>query len=189
VTGRLLRTIRLDASDTVIFARPAEPGEWAVSGGFLFAGCDPDAMGRKDRIAFRSGLVGVASFGFSTLAVVSEANPTERAAAAAALVDAFVRHMGAPDRATALPAAKEEIAYSASLCEGHAIGTLVALHRSLDPDGGIREQFRILRPRAETPFAGAHLRGHERAFSVVETDAPDAPEEQVSLVDLLKERQ
>ena len=29
---KLLRTIRLDASDSFVFERPAEPGEWAVSG-------------------------------------------------------------------------------------------------------------------------------------------------------------
>ena len=31
---KLLRTIRLDPSDTFIFDPPAEPGEWAVSGAF-----------------------------------------------------------------------------------------------------------------------------------------------------------
>ncbi len=32
----LLRTIRLDASDTFVFDGAAEPGEWAVSGAFVF---------------------------------------------------------------------------------------------------------------------------------------------------------
>lgn len=186
---RLLRTIRLDASDTVIFAHPAEPGEWAVSGAFLFAGHDPEAMDRKERIAFRSGFVGITSFGFSTLATVSDATPDQRVAATEELADAFVRNLGAPGRAAALPAAEEEIAYSAALCEGHAPGTLVALHRTADADGGIREQFRTLKPRAETSLAGAHLRGHERAFSVVETDAPEEPGERVDLAALLKGRQ
>lgn len=49
----LPRAIRLDPSDTFIFERAAEPGEWAVSGALLFAGCDPEAMGRRH--AFRSG--------------------------------------------------------------------------------------------------------------------------------------
>ena len=34
---RLLRTIRLDPSDTFVFANAAEPSEWAVSGTFVFA--------------------------------------------------------------------------------------------------------------------------------------------------------
>ncbi len=60
---RLPRTIRLDRSDTVIFAPAAEPGEWAVPGTFLFAGRDAASLDRKERIAFRSGFLGVAGFG------------------------------------------------------------------------------------------------------------------------------
>jgi hypothetical protein len=41
---RLLRTIRLDPSDTLLFKRAAEPGEWAVSGAFAFAHVDPAAL-------------------------------------------------------------------------------------------------------------------------------------------------
>ena len=35
---KLLRTIRLDPSDTFVFEMPAEPGEWAVSGAFEYWG-------------------------------------------------------------------------------------------------------------------------------------------------------
>ena len=41
---KLLRTIRLDPSDTFIFERAAEPGEWAVSGVFAFWHRDPAAL-------------------------------------------------------------------------------------------------------------------------------------------------
>ena len=41
---KLLRTIRLDPSDTFIFPNAAEPGEWAVSGAFVFADTDLDAL-------------------------------------------------------------------------------------------------------------------------------------------------
>jgi ADP-ribose pyrophosphatase YjhB (NUDIX family) len=44
---RLLRTIRLDPSDTLLFKRAAEPGEWAVSGAFAFAHADPAALARR----------------------------------------------------------------------------------------------------------------------------------------------
>ena len=57
---KLLRTIRLDPSDTFVFERAAEPGEWAVSGAFMFADADPDALEGKARAAFRSGFLGVA---------------------------------------------------------------------------------------------------------------------------------
>ena len=38
---KLPRTIRLDPSDTFVYACAAEPGEWAVTGTFLFFGIDP----------------------------------------------------------------------------------------------------------------------------------------------------
>jgi len=44
---KLLRTIRLDPSDTFVFERAAEPGEWAVSGSFMFAEADPEALEGK----------------------------------------------------------------------------------------------------------------------------------------------
>jgi hypothetical protein len=68
---KLLRTIRLDPSDGFVFAKAAEPGEWAVAGGFMFWDTDPAALAGKERAAFRSGILGIGSFGWSTLAVVS----------------------------------------------------------------------------------------------------------------------
>lgn len=163
----LPRTIRLDASDTVVFARAAEPGEWAVPGTFLYWGRPPESLSRKEAIAFRSGFLGVESFGHSTLVVVQEASAAERAAMVAALARGLVAHLGAPDPATATPAAEEEVALAESLCRGHAPNTLIALHRTRAGEG-IREQFRTLRPRHETAFAAGHLQGHDRAFHIVE---------------------
>ncbi len=167
---RLPRTIRLDASDTVVFDRAAAPGEWAVPGTFLFAGRDPEALSRKQRVAFRSGFLGIDSFGWSTLAVVAEASDTERAGFVERLSAQFVARLGAPDTATARPAAEEEAALAETLCRDHAPGTLLALHRAAEPGGAIRERFRTLRPRDETAFSAGHLRGHDRAFHLVETD-------------------
>src|SRR3546814_2248939 len=70
---KLPRTIRLDPSDTFVYARAAEPGEWAVTGSFLFFGADPAALAGKERQAFRGGFLGIESFGWSTLVVVTEA--------------------------------------------------------------------------------------------------------------------
>ena len=50
---KLLRTIRLDPSDTFVFDVAAEPGEWAVPGGFAFWDEDPAQMSGKRRQAFR----------------------------------------------------------------------------------------------------------------------------------------
>jgi hypothetical protein len=169
---RLPRTIRLDGSDAVVFAPAAEPGEWAVPGTFLFHGRPAETLSRKEQIAFRSGFLGVASFGFSTLVTVTEARPEERAAVVEALAARFVARLGAPDLATARPAAEEEVALAEDLCRGHAINTLIALHRAWDGPA-IREQFRTLKPRDETLFGSADLRGHDRAFHIVETDDED----------------
>lgn len=180
---RLPRTIRLDASDAVIFAPAAEPGEWALPGTFLYIGRDPESLTRKEQIAFRSGFLGVGSFGHSTLAVVSEASAQERDAMIDALAAQFVSHLGAPDIATARPAAEEEVALAEDICRGHDVNTLIALHRTRDGDGAIREQFRTLKPREGSAFAGGHLQGHDRAFFIVETD-----EEEDHHVDLLNLR-
>ena len=55
---KLLRTIRLDPSDTFVFPRAAEPGEWAVTGSFLFGGPAPSARAAQGTAAFRSGCLG-----------------------------------------------------------------------------------------------------------------------------------
>lgn len=164
---RLPRTIRLDASDKVVFAQAAEPGEWAVPGTFLFWGRAADTLSRKEAIAFRSGFLGVASFGHSTLVTVQEASAEERATMVGMLAQSLVTHLGAPSLAAALPAAEEEVALAESLCAAHPLNTLIALHRRHD-DGAIVEQFRTLKPRDETAFSGTHLQGHDRAFHFVE---------------------
>ena len=75
---RFPRTIRLDPSDTLVFERAAEPGEWAVSGAFVFWNQDLATLGQKQRVALRSGFLGIDSFGWSTLAIVTEATEAER---------------------------------------------------------------------------------------------------------------
>ena len=76
--SRLPRTLRLDPSDRVVFTRAAEPGEWAVPGGFAFWDEDPAALPGKRRQEFRAGFLGLASFGWSTLVEVAEAAPAEQ---------------------------------------------------------------------------------------------------------------
>jgi hypothetical protein len=49
---KLLRTIQLDASDSFVYEKAAEPGEWAVSGAFVFAQDDPANLRGKARRAF-----------------------------------------------------------------------------------------------------------------------------------------
>jgi uncharacterized protein DUF6505 len=176
---KLLRTIRLDPSDTFVFERAAEPGEWAVSGAFMFADADPGTLDGKPRAAFRGGFLGVQSLGWSTLVQIVEASDDDRAAVVEALARQFQQHLGAPDAAAALAAAEEEVAFAASLCD-HPRDTLIAVRRTFE-DGAIREAFRTLRPRGE--------RKPMRAFSLVEVEGEeDEPGETVDLVTLAKEK-
>jgi hypothetical protein len=141
----LLRTIRLDPSDSFVFERAAVPGEWAVSGAFAFWDGDPAALTGKARAAFRSGFLGVASLGRSTLVEIVEASATDYEAAVTDLARQLVVAYGAPDVTRAEAAAREEVAFAASLAE-HPPGTLIAVHRTFE-GGEIREAFRTLRRR------------------------------------------
>ncbi len=177
---KLLRTIRLDPSDTFVFEHAAEPGEWAVSGAFVFWDADPSALEGKVRAAFRAGFLGVDSLGRSTLVQIVEARESDRAALVDLLARRLIEEFGAPGIAEARAAAEEEVAFAASLCN-HPVDTLVAVHRSHE-GGEIRETFRTLRPRnGPKPL---------RAFSFLEVEGEDqADEDAVDLVGLANGRQ
>jgi hypothetical protein len=176
---KLLRTIRLDPSDTFVFERAAEPGEWAVSGAFVFSDADLTELAGKARTAFRAGFLGLESLGWSTLVQIVNATEEDRAAAVDTLAHKLVAHFGAPDVTAARAAAEEEVAFTASLCN-HPPDTLIAVHRSSE-DGEIREVFRTLRPRnGPKPL---------RAFSFLEAEGDEEPREQVDLLTLGQEKQ
>lgn len=173
---KLLRTIRLDPSDTFVFDQSAEPGEWAVTGTFMFADDNPSILEGKARSAFRSGFLGVASLGWSTLVQIVEASDDDRRAAIGTLANQFVTHFGAPSIEDAVAAAEEEFEFATSLCN-HPLDTLIAMHRSHD-GGEIRETFRTLRPKdGPKPL---------RAFAFLEVEGEDEPVEQVDLTALAK---
>ncbi|HXD45227.1 MAG TPA: DUF6505 family protein [Pseudolabrys sp.] len=171
---KLLRTIRLDPSDTFIFDPPAEPGEWAVSGAFAFWQGDPDKLEGKARSAFRSGFLGVDSLGRSTLVQIVEASTDDRRALVDALARRLMSDFGAPDMAQAAAAAEDEVAFAESLCN-QPVDTLVAVHRSFD-GGELHEAFRTLRPRNGAKPA--------RAFSFFDVEGEDESGERVDLVGL-----
>src|SRR5262249_35463059 len=105
---KLLRTIRLDPSDTFVFERAAEPGEWAVSGALLLRDGAPGNMEGKERAAFRSGFLGVQSLGWSTLVQIVEASDDDRLAAVDMLAKHLVAEFGAPSLDDARVSAAEE---------------------------------------------------------------------------------
>jgi hypothetical protein len=168
---KLPRTLRLDPSDTFVFDRAAEPGEWAVSGAFVFRNADPATLSRKARVALRSGFLGVDSLGWSTLVEVAEG---EAETVARTLAARLVAHFGAPDLEAALPAAREEVAFAASLCD-LPLGTVIAVHRISGPEGLV-ERFRTLTARTDQA---------PPVFALVETnDDPD----HMDLTKLVEER-
>ena len=142
--AKMLRTIRLDKSDTFVFARAAEPGEWAITGGFMFWDRDPARLEGKTRAAFRSGFLGLGSFGWCTLVEVAEISAETLETITTALARMLVDQHGAPDIEAARAAAAEEIAFAASLAE-HPPGTVIALQRAVEDDGTVRERFRTIK--------------------------------------------
>lgn len=140
------RAVRLDESDTEVYTNPAVPGEWAVPGSFVFVDKDPAEFGGKELQAFGHGFLGVESFGWSTLVEVAEIAEHEYQQIIDHLAQHFVEHYGAPDLATALPAAREEASFAASICE-HELHTLLMLERELGEDG-IVERFKVVRLNA-----------------------------------------
>jgi RNase P/RNase MRP subunit POP5 len=171
---KLLRTIRLDASDTFVFGAVAEPGEWAVSGAFVFWDKDPATLDGKTRTAFRSGFLGVSSLGWSTLVQTVQTTETERTSLVALLAEQLVSHFGAPTLAAAKAAAEEEVAFAESLCSVPQDG-IIAVHRRYE-DGAVRESFRTLRPRDGAKPA--------RVFSFLEVEGEDEPSEQIDIAAL-----
>jgi hypothetical protein len=171
---KLLRTIALDPSDTFVFDVVAEPGDWAVSGAFRF--CDRNQAGLigKDRSAFRSGFLGVQSWGWSTLVQIVPATEADRRKLVDLLANNLVDRFGAPDHALARAAAEEEVAFAESLCT-HPVSTLIAVHRSA-ADGDVRESFRRLQLREQG--------GHSKAFSFMEVEDDPEPDGDLNLADM-----
>jgi hypothetical protein len=171
---KLLRTIALDPSDTFVFDVAAEPGDWAVSGAFRFCDQNPAGLTGKDRSAFRSGFLGVHSWGWSTLVQIVPATEDDRRKLVELLATNLVDRFDAPDLATARVAAEEEVAFAESLCT-HPVSTLIAVHRSA-ADGDVCESFRRLQLRERG--------GHSRAFSFMEVEDDPEPESDLNLADM-----
>ncbi len=153
MTLRLPRTIQLDASDRSVFDHAAEPGEWAVTGSFVFLDDDPEEVTRKRRQAFQHGFLGTASFGWSTLVMVADAPDAVVRSVTDALAQHFVDRHGAPSLAAAREVAEREIAFAASLC-GHPVGTLLTIFRQHGPDGVVEQFATVTRDAAPGIDAG-----------------------------------
>jgi hypothetical protein len=169
----MLRTLRLDPTDTLVFPRAAEPGEWAVPGGFAFWDDTPGQLTGKRLQAFRAGFLGLSSFGWSTLVEVAECDEAARELALAAMAAHILAEYNAPDLPAARAAAAEELAFAESLCD-QPPGTVLALHRTVE-GGEQREAFRTLH-RREVPHRDFGALPVFAISQVEEDEPPDAPD-------------
>ncbi|MGF1444991.1 MAG: DUF6505 family protein [Pikeienuella sp.] len=140
---RLARTIRFDESDSRVFDLAAEPGEWAVSGGFAFSDWREDDLTGRARQTFANGWLGLQSFGRATFVAVTEITEVEYAAQIDQLAQHFVEAWGAPDLDAARPFAAEELGFMRSMCDDHAPNTLLVVERKLI-ETGVSESFRVI---------------------------------------------
>ena len=144
---KLARTIRLDESDDNVFERPANPGEWAISGGFEFSNWDESNLTGKPRQAFSNGWLSLESFGRATFVAVASITESEYRSLTEKLAQHFVDHYGAPDLDAALPVAKDELDHMQSMCEDHEDNTLLMVSRTLN-ESGVHESFRFNSPQS-----------------------------------------
>lgn len=143
---KLARTIHFDESDQQVFSRPAETGEWAVSGGFEFSNwTDADLTG-KARQAFSNGWMGGDSFGRATFVAVSQIEEAELEELRQSLAKHMLEIYGAPSPEVAYVAATHEVDFMIELCEDQDPNTLLAINRELT-DAGVREQYRAIKPQ------------------------------------------
>lgn len=145
---KFLRVARLDDTDEHVYERAAQVGELAVPGSFLytFSDEDPAEFEGKRQQAFRHAFLGIGSFGRCTVVTVAEISDGEYRSVVETLARHFMAAYGAPGLEEALPYAREEAEYAASLCE-HEVNTLLALERVVDGQG-IHETFKVVRPQA-----------------------------------------
>ena len=171
---KLLRTIRLDPSDTFVFEKAAEPGEWAVSGAFVFWKRDPAALEGKARSAFRGGFLGVASLGWSTLVQIVEASDDDRLAVIDTLAQATGRAFRRARRRRCASPRRKKKSRSPSRC---AASRRTRWWPCIAPSRTARcakRSARCVRATGQKPA---------RAFSFLEVEGEDEqPDETVDLV-------
>lgn len=140
---RMLRTIRLDASDDHAFAHAAKSDECAVPGSFAFTLMDEDParLSGKRRQAFSNGFLGLSSFGRATFVTVADCQAADYEAALDALTEHLLKVYGAPNGHEAREVAAAELAYAASLCD-QPVNTLLSVKRDITDDG-IEENFSV----------------------------------------------
>ncbi len=141
---KFLKTIQFDPSDTFVFEQAANPDEWAIPGGFMFANMTEDELIGKLKQAFSNGFLSLETFGNSTFVSVSEISEVQTDAITKALADYLTENFNAPSMDEARDAAKTEINFVTDMCTDVPVNSIFTLRRIFDDDGMIREEFRIV---------------------------------------------
>ena len=151
---KFLKTIRFDPSDMHVFENAAEPDQWAIPGGFAFAGFKQEELKGKIKQAFTNGFLSLETFGYSTFTSVCEISSDEITNIQHRLAKLLVEVYGAPDLSSAMSVAEQETSYVLEMCEEVPINTIFALGRHFDDAGEIREEFRMV----EAPREAVHTK-------------------------------
>jgi hypothetical protein len=150
---KLLKAIRLDASDAHVFPVASEPGDWVIPGTFAFRAYTPEGLEGKVRQAFVSGFLSLETFGWSTLATPAEISGEEQERLVDRLAQHFVDEHGAPSAEAARGVAEAEIADAMELAEELDLNALLAIQREIDDEGAIHERFHLVTPPEDAPHA------------------------------------
>ncbi len=142
MTIRFPRMLRATAADMRSYTPAAEPLEWAVTGAFRFAHRDPASLMGRERQAFKSSWVGLASFRPGTLVEIAEISTDELDRLARLLAAHLLEAWQAPDAGAAVDAARAEIEFALTLSQ-HPRATVLALEREFN-DQGMIERTRIV---------------------------------------------
>lgn len=151
---KFLKTIQIDPSDIHVFEHAAGSGEWAIAGGFSFAGITENDLTGKVRQAFSNGFLSLESFGHSTFAVVANIEDADTENLVTQLAQHLADHYGAPTPADAKNAAHGEVSFICDMCKEIPINSVFTLLRTLDDEGQIKEEFRIV----DVPGEALHAR-------------------------------
>ena len=157
---KLAKTIRFDVSDTHAFERPAEMGEWAITGTFSFVDNDPANWSGKQQLAFHASWLGIGSFGNSTFVQVVEISTQEYEQAVETLAVYLAGFYNAPTQEAAIRAARQEIDDMATLCD-HPAKTLLTIERAI-AEQHITEKISVLAP-SDKP-------AHAKIWAIVDDD-------------------
>ncbi len=157
---KFLKTIRFDPSDEHVFADAAEPGEWAIPGGFRFAGIPEDEMTKKEKLVFRTAFLSAESFGNSTFTSVTSLSEPERLQLIKTLSEKFISVLAAPSMEEATRAAEIEIDDICELCSEIPVNSVFSVLRHFDDNGEIIESFSLIDPPGE--------KTHTRIWEIVE---------------------